>query len=64
MDLIGSIKLIENTLGRRYSNQPKSKSASKNIHHDADHQMHKQVEQNHLSAWDEIRVGRNIDTLA
>jgi hypothetical protein len=64
MDLIGSIKLIENTLGRRYSNQPSSKPASKNKLRDAEQETPGQADQHHLSPWDEIQIGRNIDTVA
>jgi len=63
MDLIGSIKLIENTLGRRSSNQPGQPAAGNNRLR-AVHEKKRQPDQNHFSAWDEIQLGRNIDTTA
>ena len=64
MDLIGSIKLIENTLGGRYSNQAQGKPAPNNSRPNPVQGKKRQPEQGHLSAWDEIQLGRNIDTTA
>ena len=64
MDLIGSIKLIENTLGGRYSNQAQGKSGPNNSRPDATQEKKRKPDQHHLSAWDEIQLGSNIDTTA
>lgn len=64
MDLIGSIKLIENTLGGRYSSQPQGKSASSNSRTSGVKEKKSEPDQNQFSAWDEIQLGRNIDTIA
>ena len=64
MDLIGSIKLIENTLSRRYHNPAKSKPTSKNSQLNFAQGKTQQADQNHISVWDEIQVGKNVDTTA
>lgn len=64
MDLIGSIKLIENTLSRRFSNQSGKQPAAGNTRLRHAQEKKRQPEQNHFSAWDEIQPGRNIDTTA
>lgn len=64
MDLIGSIKLIENTLGGRYSSQTQGKHASNNGRPNAVPEKKRKPDQDNLSAWDEIQLGRNIDTTA
>lgn len=64
MDLIGSIKLIENTLGGRYSSQAQGKPASNNNRNSSVKVKKSEPDQNHFSAWDEIQLGRNIDTIA
>ena len=64
MDLIGSIKLIENTLGGRYPNHAQDKTAPDNNRANTVQGKKRQPDQDHLSAWDEIQLGRNIDTTA
>lgn len=64
MDLIGSIKLIENTLGRRNSSQPQTQLGSKTSLHHSEKNPPKEVDTNHFSVWDELQVGKNIDTVA
>lgn len=64
MDILGSIKLIENRLGGRYPNQTKNKSASENNHPNGIQGKKRNAKPSRSSAWDEIQLGRNIDTTA
>lgn len=63
MDIIASIKLIENTLGKRYPDQHRNQPASSKKYHSTQKNISQPGNRN-LSAWDEIQPGRNIDTSA
>lgn len=64
MDLIGSIKYIENRLGGGKSNQGKRKSAQKNIRIDALDEKKDQADAHHFPTEYDTRLGRKVDTTA
>ncbi len=64
MDLIGSIKLIENTLDRRNSSQSKGMATPQSKRQNASQGKNPLPENQPMTVWDEIQLGRNIDTTA
>lgn len=62
MDLIGSVKYIENRLGGRKSNQGERKFGKKSVN--AEHGKSVQADANHSQSEYDIRLGRKIDTTA
>ena len=64
MDLIGSIKYIENRLGGRKPNHGKGKFAQKNTRKEAMDEKNDQTDANHFSTEYDTRLGRKIDTTA
>ncbi len=64
MDLIGSVKFIENRLGRRKPNHAKVKSAQKNTGNDAMDEKNIQTDANHSSTECDTRLGLKVDTTA
>jgi len=64
MDLIGSIKFIENRLGGRKPNQGKGKSAQKNTSNDAVDEKNTQADASHSSTGYDPRLGLKVDTTA
>lgn len=64
MDLIASIKYIENRLGGYNSNQGKNKLAPKPGRSHAAYQKNAQSDINHFAPNDETQLGRSIDTTA
>jgi hypothetical protein len=64
MDIIGSIKLIEHTLDKRYQGQTRSKPAASNGQHNVVNEKKRKTDSGIDSAWDEIQLGRNIDLIA
>jgi hypothetical protein len=62
MDLIGSIKFIENGLGGRKSNQGERKFGKKSGN--AEHGKNDQADANHSLSEYDTRLGRKIDTTA
>jgi len=61
MDLIGSVKYIENGPSGRKSNYGKERSAKKNAHIKAVDGKKDQTNPQHFSADDDTRLGRKVD---
>ena len=64
MDLIGSIKYMDNRLGGRKPNHGKGKFVQKNPRDDAVGERNAQVDANHSSTEHDTRLGRKVDTTA
>lgn len=64
MDLIGSIKLIENRLGWRKPDRSKGKPAQKNTSNDAVDDKNTQADAHHPSTENNTRLGLKVDTTA
>ena len=64
MDLIGSVKYMENRLGGRNPNQGKGKSAQKNAPHNAADDKNAQADPSRPLTEYDTRIGRKIDTIA
>ena len=64
MDLIGSVKFIENRLGGRKPNHGKGKPAQKNTGNDAVNEKNIQADSNQPSSAYDTRIGRKLDTTA
>lgn len=64
MDLIASIKYIENRLGGYNSNQGKNKLVPKIIRSHSAYIKHAQADTEEFTSEDETRLGRNIDIKA
>jgi len=64
MDLIGSVKYIENRLGRRKPNHGDGKPARKNTHGGAGGVSEDRTGTQHSPAENGTRVGRKVDTTA
>ena len=64
MDLIGSVKLMENRLGGRKPNQGKGKPVQKNAHSNAVGEKDNQADTNYSSTEYDARLGRKLDTSA
>ncbi len=62
MDLIGSIKYLENRLGGRKPNHGKGKPAQKKTQNDSVHEKNIQPEANPSSSEYDSRLGRKLDT--
>lgn len=64
MDLIGSIKYIENRFGGRKHSQNKGKPAQKNIRNDEMSEKNAQSNTYHSSAEYDARLGRKVNITA
>jgi len=64
MDLIASIKFIENRFGGYTPKQTKNKLAPKNSNNHAVYQKNARTEQDHITAEDDTPLGHNIDITA
>ncbi|MDO8811810.1 MAG: hypothetical protein Q7J38_07265 [Gallionella sp.] len=64
MDLIGSIKYIENRFGGRKHSQSKGKPVQKNIRNNAESEKNAQSNTYHSSAEYDARLGRKVNITA
>lgn len=64
MDLIGSVKYIENRLGERKPSHGGGKSAQKNTHGGASGASEDQADTHPSPAESDTRLGRKVDTTA
>ena len=64
MDLIGSVKFMENRLGRRKPDHGKGKPAQKNVRNDIVDEKNAQTDASQPSPEYDTRLGRKVDTTA